>query len=246
MQSSPVMTAQPSKVGMCPHGLPPAACPVCSGGGAMRGGNIKTEPKPVKQTNSGEWSYMKCYAVGLAMRAQEARAENAKNAFERQIEFGKLLSKNIQRTANRIFEAVRNFQNSMPQVFQKPIELFLNFMLKPALNILQKIPELIEKFALFQKDIISKLVQASDKLTAILGDIRNFINRKITEKIKKKIKRFFLLFTTDMEGENYNNDETIEVFKSREIKKYLIKIISDIKKKEENTNEHAKRTSKRY
>ena len=31
--STPIISQTTNKAGLCPHGLPPAACPICSGGG---------------------------------------------------------------------------------------------------------------------------------------------------------------------------------------------------------------------
>lgn len=233
---TPVITTPNSRAGLCPHGLPQAACPICSGGGMSGGARAKMSVTKPTHSHSNEWSFMKCYAVGLAMQAKEARIENAKNAFERQIEFGKQLSKDIQNTASRIQNAILNFQSKLPESLQKPITLFLNFVFKPTVNLLQQIPKLIEKFALFSKDVHSKLLQAGEKLTAIIGDIKNFINRKITDKIKKKAKNIFMFFIANTEGENYGDDETLAIFKSREIKKYFFKFVESITKKDKHAN----------
>lgn len=64
-----------------PTWVTPAACPICSGG-EMAGGSRAKETAPVSKPISTEWSFMKCYAVGFAFRAQEERAENAKTVLE--------------------------------------------------------------------------------------------------------------------------------------------------------------------
>ncbi len=69
--SSPIAAQSNNRAGLCPHGLPPAACPICSGGGGMGGAKMKNSPPVSKPAHSGEWSFMKCYAAGLAMRAQD-------------------------------------------------------------------------------------------------------------------------------------------------------------------------------
>jgi len=236
-----VATSQNTKAGMCPHGLPHAACPVCSGGMSARV-QQKSVTKPIRK-DSNEWSFMKCYAVGLAMKNQEKRAENAKNAFERQIEFGKELSKNIQNIADKIQAAIQNIQSKAPDFMQAPLNLFTNFIFKPAVNMLMQIPKLIEKFVLLQRNSISLFLQAGEKITAITGDIKNFINRKFKEGIKKTAKKFFLLFIHSTEDENYGNDETLAIFKSREIKKYLIKFVENINKKDKNADKRIKNQS---
>ncbi len=223
--SAPI-TTQPNttKAGMCPHGLPPAACPICSGGGM--GSTKMRDTAPMKNIHSGEWSFMKCYAAGLAIKAREARSENAKNVFEKQIEFAKQLGQSIRNLAERIQNAIKNLQMSSPKFIQNVIQVINNVIITPLFNLLSQIPKLIEKFANLQQRIAEFIQQASEKFAAILGDIKSFITRKIVENIKKKAKKFFLFFTINMEDENYKNDETLAVFKARELKKYIVKIFS--------------------
>ena len=73
----------------------------------------------------------------------------------------------------------------------------------------------------FLQNLIS---QAAEKLVNILGEIKNFINSKIKENIKKITKNIFSFFISNTEDENYKNDETLAVFKSRELKKFIVKI----------------------
>ena len=232
---TPISLQSNNRAGLCPHGLPPSACPICSGGGMAGGGRVK-EAVASKPINSGEWSFMKCYAAGLAMRAQEARVENAKTAFERQIEFAQQLGKNIQNIADKIQNAIQNLQNSSPVIIQNILQVINNSIINPILNLMSQIPKLIENLAEFQKKLGEMLQQAGEKLTALLGDIKNFIDRKVIENIKKQIKKFFLWFTTDLEDENYKNDDALEVFKAREMKKYLVNIVTKIKKRNNNDN----------
>ena len=67
------ISVQSTRAGLCPHGLPPSACPICNGGGG--GGGRVRETVASKPTISTEWSFMKCYAVGLALKVQDARVE---------------------------------------------------------------------------------------------------------------------------------------------------------------------------
>lgn len=236
--SSPISSTSANRVGLCPHGLPPAACPICNGAGGA--GGVKAKDMPVtKPIKSGEWSYMKCLAVGIQMRAQENRVENAKQAFEREIEFAKQLGKNIDNLAEKIKTAVQNFQNTLPNSLKLPMEIVSNCIINPVLNLISQIPKIIEKFANFQRNAAEFIWQAAEKLVSVLGEIKNFINRKITEKIKKKIKGIFDFLISETEDENYKNDDTLAVFKSREIKKYLLKILKVEKKRDYDVNRRA-------
>lgn len=224
-----------NRAGLCPHGLPPAACPICSGG-AMAGGGKLRDTTATKPMNSGQWSWMKCYAAGLAIKAQEQRVENAKNSFERQIEFAKQLGKSIQNLAERIKDSVENIQKIMPKLISEPIKFIANVIIMPIINMIAKIPVLIEKFALLQQNITSMILQAGEKLTALLGEIKSFIDKKITENIKVRAKKFFLFFLSDIEDENYKNDDTLAVFKARELRKYIVKILKPIRKRKDDAN----------
>ena len=92
--------------------------------------NVATKPM-----NSGEWSYGKCLAVGLQMQAQEARVENAKQAFDRQIEFAKQLGKTINNISENIKNAIQNFQNTLPNALKIPMEVLTNIVITPLLNL---------------------------------------------------------------------------------------------------------------
>ncbi len=232
--STPIISQNTNKAGLCPHGLPPAACPICSGGGM--GGAKKMDNTPVKTKPSGEWSWMKCYAAGLAMRAQERIAENAQDRFQRQIEFAKQLTKEIQKLADRIHNAIENFKNLMPEIIRPAINFISNIIINPIFSIFQLIPKTIEKFAQLSQNIQSLINSASEKLVSILGELKNFVQKKITDPLKKKIKNFFSIFISEFEDENYKNDDTLAVFKARELKKFLIKIIKINKKRNENAD----------
>lgn len=234
--SSPVSSTSSNRAGLCPHGLPPAACPICSGGAKAGGAGARETKAMTKPVKSGEWSYMKCVAVGLQMKAQQARTETAKQAFERQIEFAKQLGKSIDNLAEKIKNNLQNIQNSLPNALRAPMQAVVNFIINPVLNLISQIPQLIEKFAHLQKDIREFIQQAAEKLVTILGEVKNFIEKKITEKLKKKIKSFFSFLISEFDDENYTNDDTLAVFKSRELKKYLYKILKIEKKRDGNDN----------
>lgn len=231
--STSITNPTSNRTGLCPHGLVPSACPICSGGGM--GGAAKTRDSVMeKSIRSNEWSWIKCYAAGLALKAKDARIENSKTVFERQIEFAKLLNKTIQEIADKIKNAIQNIENNIP----KSIFTFLNFIANniifPLLNLAVQIPKLIEKFALFQQLLGNFLLNVSEKLAALFGDLKNFIDKKLTENIKRQAKKIFLFFMSNMEEENYKNDETLSIFKSREIKKYLINVVNKIRKRNKN------------
>ena len=177
---------------------------------------------------------MKCYAAGLALKAQDARVENAKTTLQQQMEFAKELGKNIQNIADKIQNTIQNIQNASPQFVQNTLQVLNKFVITPLMNLVAQIPKLIEKMVDLQQRLGTMLQQAGEKLTAILGEIKNFIEKKIVDDIKKKVKDFFFFFMANLEDENYKSDDALEVFKSREMKKYLVNLVTNIKKRNEN------------
>ena len=230
--STPISSMSSNRAGLCPHGLPPSACPICSGGG-MAGG---TRAKEVTRPATNEWSYAKCVAVGLQMQAQKAMAESPKQTLEKQIEFAKQLGKELTNITETIRANLQNFQNSLPNALQAPMQILTKFVINPVLNLIQQIPKIMEKFANFQYNTREFVQNIAEKLVTVLGEVKNFIDKKITEKLKKKIKSIFSFFISEFEGENYKNEEELSIYKTRELKKELIKILKLNKKRDDDVN----------
>lgn len=231
--SSPVSSANTNRAGLCPHGLPPAACPICSGGGMSAGG---TRAKEMTKPAATEWSYAKCVAVGLQMQAQKAMAESPKQILERQIEFAKQLGKEINTMIQKIQANLQNIQNSLPTILQAPMQAVVKFVITPVLNLIAQIPQIMEKLAHFQHNAREFVQQVAEKLVTILGEVKNFINTKIKDKLKKKLKSIFSLFIPNFEGENYSNEEELAIVKARELRKSLLKTLKLIKKRDKDDN----------
>lgn len=220
-----------NKAGLCPHGLPPAMCPACSqkmGGGGGRA----QDTKMTKPMRSGEWSYLKCYSAWMHMQTEKTLAENAQQRFDRQIETAKQLQQTISNLADKIKANIQNIQNSLPTALKVPVQILSNLIINPILNLISQIPKVMMKMAEFQKNINLLIQNAGEKLVALLGDIKNFVDKKVTENLKKLAKKFFMFFITEENGENYKNDDELAVFKARELKKYLVKILKINKKRD--------------
>ena len=78
--------------------------------------------------------------------------------------------------------------------------------------------------------------QDGEKLDAILSEIKNIVDKKVMDKIKKKVKSIFDFFISDFDGENYSNDDVLSVFKARELRKHLKKILKVEKKRDDDVN----------
>ena len=86
--------------GLCPHGLAPGACPICSkmgGGGGMRPGE-----RPQK---AGEMSYHQCAMIGNMMRARELAEKRHAQSLEQQAE----ALKSFENTMAKLSQNLQNF-----------------------------------------------------------------------------------------------------------------------------------------
>ena len=66
--STPVANLSRIKPGMCPHGMPAGACPICNG--------MSSASAPKKDVNvrkAGEMTWSECFAMGLRMKADKQR-----------------------------------------------------------------------------------------------------------------------------------------------------------------------------
>ena len=80
--------------GLCPHGLPPGACPICSN---MGGGSTRVGERPQK---AGEMSYHQCAMIGNMMRAKELAQKRHENNLEKRAESLKTFEQIMNTKAN--------------------------------------------------------------------------------------------------------------------------------------------------
>ena len=214
--------------GQCPHGMPQGACPICSGGGG--GGGAKMKNSPATKPPSNEWTYAKCVAEGRRIQARKDNLEASKARFKEDLTFGQKFAKQIQTVADKIQATIQNIQNptlrAMAQIAQ-------NAIIRPVLTVLNQIPKIVNFIADTAQNLNRMLQSAGEKVIALFGDLKNFLDRKI-ETLKKSAKKILLIFSFNMDNENYNNDETLAIFKAREIKKFIVKIFRKAQKNDDN------------
>lgn len=184
------------KAGTCPHGVAPGACPICSGmgGGGLRPGERVQKP--------GEMSYHECAMIGAMMRAREAAQKEHELNLANRLDAMKTFQQNM----INIAEKLAAFQKNLPTIM-KPIAIAINVFVLPVVNLLRNIPNIIsnayEKFT----QIKEKLIDIQDKLNAIFGEVKNFIEKKVSElvsNIKSKLETLFKVFKRN----NTKDDET--------------------------------------
>ena len=162
--STQISNVNKVNAGLCPHGLPPGACPICSkmgGGGSLRVGE--------RTQKAGEMSYHQCAMIGNMMRARELAEKRQAQSLEKHAEALKAFEMTMQRISN-------NLQNFIQQMgvnfFAKPIVFVAQNIVLPVVNFVQNIPKFVQQFQNLKIDI-------QDKLNAVFGEMKNFVQKII-------------------------------------------------------------------
>lgn len=217
------------KAGTCPHGLPLGSCPICNG---MGGGGMKTADHTAKP---GEMSWNECAAIGAMLKAQrnakEARQQDAINFAQNVALFEKTMMNISQKIATLSGVISKNF----PPIIATPVNFILNKIIGGVVNFLKDIPAALQKFS---QTIQQKYIEISDKLTAIYGEIKAAIAKKIGEPLnlfKKKVKSLFSIF----DPQNLNNEEleVDETKKAFRLKTFIHDLYKKIKGEEDLSEE---------
>lgn len=197
-----------SRVGTCPHGLPLGACPICNGmggGGGMKKADFSAKP--------GEMSWNECAAIGAFLKAQQqaklTRQQDAQN-----------FAQNVQAFQNSLMNASQKLANigqfmltNAPAVIAKPVNFVLNTVLGGIVRTIASMPAAITNAL---QTIQQKIADISDKLTAMIGEFKAAINKKISEAfsdLKKKVKSIFSIFKPlNTDDDDKQIDETKKAF----------------------------------
>ena len=215
------------KPGLCPHGLPPGACPICSN---MGGGSLRAGERPRK---AGEMSYHECVMAGLAMRARENANKNHIKNLEHRAEAILKFQNALNNATLKIMDFIQKISNN---ILLKPFAFTIQNVLVPAINFIKNIPNIVSNFLDKLNLIKEKFVDIMDKLNAILGEARAFINKKISEiisSLKSKFKSLFKIFKkNNTDDDDTKIDDDKKIFN---LKTILHKII---RKKKENDRDN--------
>ena len=197
-----------SRVGTCPHGLPLGASPICNGmggGGGMKKADFSAKP--------GEMSWNECAAIGAFLKAQQqaklTRQQDAQN-----------FAQNVQAFQNSLMNASQKLANigqfmltNAPAVIAKPVNFVLNTVLGGIVRTIASMPAAITNAL---QTIQQKIADISDKLTAMIGEFKAAINKKISEAfsdLKKKVKSIFSIFKPlNTDDDDKQIDETKKAF----------------------------------
>ena len=204
-----------TKIGTCPHGLPLGACPICNGMGGGGGGSKKAD-KAV-----GEMSYDQCYAVWQQMlKAKELAEQRKQDAMHTQMQANISFSAKLNNLALKSAELAQNLTGltqriqNLPKIISTPIILTAKIA-TTVLNIVQNVVVITQKVINF---VQQKFADISDKLNAIFGELKNAIEKKISDKLKdfkKKVKSLFGIIEPE-----YVDDEEKKIEESKRLFKF--------------------------
>ena len=203
MSLSSVQAANSNRIGTCPHGLPLGACPICNGmGGGAKKADFSAKP--------GEMSWNECAAIGAFLKAQKMaklqRQQDVENFAKQAVAFDKAMMNASQKTA----ALAMFFTTNTPSIIAKPVNFVLNTIVGVALNTIRNFPQTVQT-------VFQKLADISDKLTAVYGEVKAAIAKKISEtfgELKKKIKSLFAIFgVQNSDNDDKQIDETKKAFK---------------------------------
>ena len=217
--------------GLCPHGLPPSACPICSNGA----GSMKQSDRNRK---IGEMTYHECAMIGNMLKAQalakKQHAENLKTHAENLKNYETTMSK----LQANMLEFAQKYSNSL---ILKPLIFIVQNIAVPIVNFIKNIPNIITTIADKTNIFKQKLFDISDKIAAVFGEIKTAIEKKISElvsTIATKLKALFKVFkkhNTDDEDTKIDDDKKIF-----NLKTILHKIKNKLKKKDKKDEQRSK------
>ena len=209
--------------GLCPHGLPPGACPICSN---MAGGLKQSD----RNRKIGEMTYHECAMIGNMLKARALAQKSHENNLQHRAEN----LKNFETTMEKLQAGMLEFAQKISNNFLlKPLVFVVQNIAVPFTNFIQNIPNFITSFSNKIATFQQKLFDISDKIAAVFGELKNAIEKKISElvsTIATKFKNLFKIFKKhNAEDDDTKIDDDKKIFN---LKTILHKIKSKLKKKD--------------
>ena len=196
--------------GLCPHGLPVGACPICSGG--MGSNKVAT----------ADFSALR--------NARLARESDYQNRIIAMAQFQNNMAKMAQNLQTFI-------QNMSQSALTRPLAMIAQNVLLPVVKFMKDLPV---NFLQATANVAQKLADITDKLTAIYGELKASMDKKFSDfakKVKKKILSIFEIFKAENES---SDDERIEDYEKQlnKLKTLLEKITNRPTKYKELNSEY--------
>lgn len=206
-------STQKSNTGTCPHGLPIGACPICNG---MAGSSAKKADFSAKP---GEMSWNECAAIGAFLRAQKLAKQTKEQDYIKSLTRSAEFYKKIDFIQNNLKNFTLFMASKMPKIIYTPVNFIVNTFIQKPLTFIRAIPQNLT-------NVMQKISDVASKITSVLGEIKNAILKKTSEKLnnfKKKIKSLFEIFSpNDTKNDENNIQEDKKIFN---IKNFINKIM---------------------
>lgn len=213
-----ISTVNNNRANTCPHGLPLGACPICNGMGG--GGSTKRADEPRRP---GEMTYQECYAQWKQMQRAQAREAALQEAMIKNAELAAKFQQQLANITNTAINVLDKVQNALPKPVAKVFEGISNNILKPLLNIVKDFPQIIKNLPNVIENIRNEITRAAEKINALVGEVQNFVEKKISDAartLKKRLRKFLSIFGIEEEFEEDEKiQEELSVFKEFEIEK---------------------------
>ena len=204
------------KPGCCAHGLPAGACPVCSqsGGGTLRQSD--------RNRKIGEITYHECAMIGNMLKARALAQKNHEANLQHRLD----ALTQFETAMSRLAEKMQQFVQMLSRSFiTKPLAFVIQNAIIPIVNFIQNIPRFIVNFK-------TTLPEISDKLAAIYGEAKAFLNKKLEELLKvgkSMFEGFFKIFKKkNADDEDTKIDDDKKIFN---LKTILHKVREKFKRK---------------
>ncbi len=213
--------------GLCPHGLPFSACPICSGKGGGAGTAVK------------EMSWNECYSIGLRMKAQAQRVENAKQYNIESLAIAVQNNKMIQTITQKMAIISEFMQKNIFQPASNFIGRAFNFVATPIIRLANMVMNspVVMAMKTVNENIQKGFSNIYDKLAAVIGEPMMAAAEVVSEVWKKiKPKKFIFFSPVDTEMEQGEQEEEVELKRWLHIKSFK-KQIQRIFKKDKNNKE---------
>lgn len=222
-----------SKVGggLCPHGLPPSACPICSGG--MGGASQKRADHTAKP---GEMSWNECAAIGAMMRAQKlAKQRNIQANENRLMQIAKFESQ-MMNVSQKLANLAVIISKNTPAIISKPVNFILNKMASPLVNMAKNLPVNMMKA---MDNLKQKFVDIQDKLNAMFGEMKISVEKKFSDTLANFKKKFKMIFEVEEPSRADDEDKKVEEDKRAfEVKTFINDLYNKITKTTQSYIEH--------
>jgi len=217
------------KTGTCPHGLAPGACPVCS----MSAGSMKQSDRNRKL---GEMTYHECAMIGNMLRAKALAEKNHEKMLERWSEKQKNFDLELAKMSENIIRLANKMSNTL---LFKPIAFLIINTALPTINTVRNFTSFVMSISNKIHQIKQTIIDIVDKLTAIYGEIKNFIQKKVSELISMIKTKFTDMFKILKKNNSDNDDSKVDEDKKIFNLKRLISTIFN-KKKDKNNEQSSK------